>query len=74
MSAETDQDSRTEEPSERKLNDAIEKGNVPFSREAVTLGSLLGVLLVCKTIMPWSAGRVNEGRAQFVENAGLIRL
>jgi len=74
MSAETDQDSRTEEPSERKLNDAVEKGNVPFSREAVTLGSLLGILLVCKTILSWSAGRINEGLALLLENAGLIHL
>ena len=34
MSEEPDKDSKTEEPTEKKIRDAIEKGNVPFSREA----------------------------------------
>ncbi len=46
MADEDDKDSKTEEPTEKKIQDAIEKGNVPFSREAATLASLIGMLLV----------------------------
>jgi uncharacterized protein HemX len=41
-----DRDSKTEEPTEKKTSDAREKGNVPHSREAATLASMLGVLIV----------------------------
>ncbi|HZP19782.1 MAG TPA: flagellar biosynthesis protein FlhB [Bauldia sp.] len=44
--AEVDQDSKTEEPSEKKIADALEKGNVPRSREMSILASLMGILLV----------------------------
>ena len=46
MSESPDRDSKTEEPTEKKTSDAREKGNVPHSREAATLASLLGVLIV----------------------------
>ena len=38
-----DKESKTEEATEKKIQDAVEKGNVPFSREAATLASLLGM-------------------------------
>jgi flagellar biosynthetic protein FlhB len=46
MSSDDDKDSKTEDPSEKKLNDAFEKGNVPFSREVVNVSSILAILLV----------------------------
>jgi len=46
MSDEVDQDSRTEEPSEKKLKDASDKGNDPVSREAPLFASLLAILAV----------------------------
>ena len=42
MADEPDKDSKTEEPTEKKIRDAFEHGNVPFSREAAMLASLLG--------------------------------
>lgn len=44
--ASEDKESKTEEASEKKIRDAVERGSVPHSREAVTFGSLLGILLV----------------------------
>lgn len=44
MAEAEDKESKTEEASEKKIADAIEKGNVPFSREATLFASLLGVL------------------------------
>jgi flagellar biosynthetic protein FlhB len=44
MSQREDKDSRTEEATEKKIADAVEKGNVPRSREISVFASLLGIL------------------------------
>ena len=41
-----DKESKTEAPTEKKIADAIEKGNVPSSREAPIFASFLGILVV----------------------------
>jgi flagellar biosynthetic protein FlhB len=41
VSEAADKDSRTEEATEKKIRDTVEKGSLPFSREAPILGSLL---------------------------------
>lgn len=46
MAEAEERDSKTEEATEKRIRDAVEKGRVPHSREAVTFGSLLGILLV----------------------------
>ena len=46
MSDDTDSDSKTEEPTEKRLHDAIERGSVPMSREIPFLLSLVAYLLV----------------------------
>ncbi|MCJ2067913.1 flagellar biosynthesis protein FlhB [Methylobacterium sp. J-030] len=43
--ADDDKDSKTEAPSGKKISDAIAQGNIPFSREAPVLASILGLLL-----------------------------
>jgi flagellar biosynthesis protein FlhB len=50
MSEAEDRDSKTEEPTEKKVKDTVEKGNVPFSREVPTLASLLAILAVATTL------------------------
>jgi flagellar biosynthesis protein FlhB len=40
-----DKESKTEEASGKKIGDAIEQGNVPFSREAPIFASILGMLI-----------------------------
>ena len=47
MAESDDQDSRTEEPTEKRLSDAIEKGNTPTAREAILFGSFTSLLCVC---------------------------
>ena len=46
MSEDADKDSKTEDPTEKKLQDAAEKGNDPVSREAPLFASLLALLAV----------------------------
>lgn len=45
MSDSPDKESQTEEATEKRLHDSIEKGDVPFSREAALFASLLASLL-----------------------------
>src|SRR4051812_16706079 len=45
MSDAVDKESKTEEPTEKKISDAIEKGSVAFSREGTLFASLGPILL-----------------------------
>ena len=52
MAEDDDDDSKTEDPTEKKLRDALEKGNVPTSREAppeTTCHLCGGILVSAKT-------------------------
>ena len=52
MSDEPDQDSKTEEATPKKTQDAIEKGNIAQSRELPMLFSLGAMLIVIISIAP----------------------
>lgn len=45
MAEDNDPESKTEEATEKKIQDSLEKGQVPHSREAATLASMLGILI-----------------------------
>jgi flagellar biosynthetic protein FlhB len=45
MADDQDKDSKTEEPTEKKIRDAIEKGNLPFSKEIAVSASFVAILL-----------------------------
>ena len=47
-----DKDSKTEEPTAKKLTDAAEKGNVPFSREVPIFASALAFYIFLVFFMP----------------------
>ena len=51
MADESDDD-KTEEPTEKRLADAIERGNTPVSREIAFLTSLLAYLLIEIYVLP----------------------
>ena len=46
MTQDEDQLNKTEEPTEKKISDALEKGNVPFSREVTYVVSTLAIAIV----------------------------
>jgi flagellar biosynthetic protein FlhB len=52
MSDEQDTDSKTEEATEKKLHDAVERGVVPVSREVSILASLAAILIVMVFVLP----------------------
>ena len=45
MSEESDDDSKTEEATEKKVRDAIEKGQLPFAKEVPVVASFLAILV-----------------------------
>jgi flagellar biosynthesis protein FlhB len=69
-----DKESKTEEATEKKVQDAIEKGNVPFSREAATLSSLLGMAVVASFFLATSVGQLNFSLARLIDNSSGLPL
>ena len=55
MSGDVDPEDKTEEPTEKRLHDAIERGEVAFSREAPLFASLSATLLVLIFVIPGRA-------------------
>ena len=45
MAEDSDKDSKTEEASEKKIRDTMDKGQLPFAREAPVLASFLAILV-----------------------------
>ena len=64
-----DKESKTEEATEKKLSDAAEKGNVPFSREAATLASLFGMVVIASFFLANNIGSLNYALARLIDNA-----
>lgn len=58
MSEKPDQESKTEQASEKKIQDALEKGNIPVSREVVTLGSICAILCAIAIVLPQAISNV----------------
>ncbi len=64
MSDDQDKHSKTEAPTEKKLSDAVEKGNTPFSREIVSLASLLAIIAALTLMLPEVVLSVTRALAQ----------
>ncbi|MCO5732991.1 flagellar biosynthesis protein FlhB [Rhizobium sp. SSA_523] len=62
-----DKDSKTEAPSHKKLQDAAEKGNVPFSKEVTLFASSLAFYFFMIFFMPTSVNRLGESLKDIIE-------
>lgn len=67
MSEEADKEDRTEDPSQRRLEEAIRKGNVPQSREVSNFMMVMTVLVCTVALSPLIAGRFVATFMPFVE-------
>ncbi len=74
MSEEKDRDSKTEEATEKRIRDAVEKGNVPFSREVPTLLSLLAMLAAAALFLPSATQRLTLTLQASLFEAGILRI
>ena len=67
-------DDKTEEPTEKKLSDAIERGNTPSSREIAFLTSVLAYLLIEIYALPAATPALVAGIAHFLDDPSGWRL
>jgi flagellar biosynthetic protein FlhB len=70
MAEEPDKDSKTEEPTEKKIRDAFERGFVPVSREVATLASLLGMLVISSFFLVGGVAHINLSLRRLLDNPG----
>lgn len=70
MAEQPDKESKTEEASERKIQDAIERGNVPFSREAANLASLGAIFVGGLLLFSDNIVRLQHSLTRFIDNPG----
>ena len=69
MADDQDKDSKTEDPTEKRLNDALEEGNVPFSREVTYVASTFTIALVALIYgQSFSFSVTNTLRSVFANN------
>jgi len=74
MSNTEDKESKTEAPSDKKVRDALEKGNIPFSRETPIFASILGILLVLTFVAPSNTRLLTERLSLFIDRPQDFRL
>jgi flagellar biosynthetic protein FlhB len=70
MSKPEDKESKTEEATEKKISDAIEKGNVPFSREAGPFASFVGLLIITSLFMAGGVMDIRVSLQRFIDDPG----
>ncbi len=70
MADDTDQESKTEEPSAKKLADARKKGDVPKSQDFSQLASLAGAFGVIAIAGGWLARDMAQALVPFIAQAG----
>src|SRR6187399_2480117 len=70
MAAQDDKESRTEEATEKKVADALEKGNVPRSRDIPVFASMLGILAAGALVVSSGARPLVETIATFLDHPG----
>ena len=74
MADQADRSERTEEPTPKKIEDALKKGQTPFSREAPTFASLLGLLVVFGILVADQTRKFVAFLAQLHDKAGEVDL
>ena len=70
MSEQPERHEKTEEPTQKRLADAIEKGNTPVSREAPVFASMVGILLVLSFLTTGRAPDMVATLARLLDDAG----
>lgn len=74
MSEAPDKESKTEKASEKKVRDAIDKGNIPVSREASTFASIAALVLALQFFAAADVTRMAQSLRMFLDNPAGWRL
>ena len=70
MSDDSDKESKTEAPTERRIQQALEKGDIPFSREAPVFASILGLLICLALFVREQAAQLARDLTPFFDQPG----
>src|SRR5262245_52983387 len=70
MAETTDKDSKTEEPTERRIREATEKGNIPLSREAPIFASMVGILVLASFFLADRSVRLSLVLRRLLDDPG----
>jgi flagellar biosynthesis protein FlhB len=68
MTADVDPEDKTEEPTEKRLHDAVERGQIAFSREAPLFASLSAALVALVYIIPGRAQTLFTGLVSVIDD------
>ncbi|MCC7253290.1 flagellar biosynthesis protein FlhB [Hyphomicrobium sp.] len=67
MAEQPDKESKTEEATEKKIRDSLDKGQVPHSREATTLASMLAILIAVVFLLSDNVIKLKSALATFID-------
>ncbi|GJD80654.1 flagellar biosynthesis protein FlhB [Methylobacterium gregans] len=68
MAEDVDHESKTEAPTERRVREALDKGDIPFSREAPVFASILGLLIGLSLFARGQAAQLARDLAPFLDH------
>jgi flagellar biosynthetic protein FlhB len=74
MADDEDQSSKTQDPTERKLKQLRDEGNVPHSKEVNNLFAILGMVILAGGAAPWAFHRLLDMCAAILQSAGEVDL
>jgi flagellar biosynthetic protein FlhB len=72
--ADEDKDSKTEEATEKRIRDAIDKGNEPTSRELATLASFIAIILASVFFFAGNVVHLRNSLTRFIDDPGSWRI
>ncbi|MCW2308340.1 flagellar biosynthesis protein FlhB [Rhodobium gokarnense] len=74
MADDTDQSEKTEEPTQKRLDDALKKGDVAKSQEVSSWFAMAGIAIVVAMLSPHMAGALGTSLKGYLEHAGTIQV
>jgi flagellar biosynthetic protein FlhB len=69
-----DKESKTEEPTSKRLGKAQEEGNIPMSQEVKSVAMLVGALIVVGLLAPWVAKEMAAYMRGFLERPATMTM
>ena len=74
MSEEPDKESKTEEPTEKKVRDSVEKGKIPVSREASIFASMIALLFIQSFLTVDSVRNLTSSLTRMIDDPSGFRI
>lgn len=74
MAEGADKESKTEEPTEKKIRDSVEKGRIPISREASIFSSMIALLIVQSFLTVDGVRHLTSALARMIDDPSGFRL